>query len=115
MDIHIGSAIKKVVYANGTSISGFAETLGLKEGSVSRLFRYPSVHTALLKTISTELKYDFFAIYSKDLNLVKEEIKISDGEKLGFEKLLGEQKMELDYLRKEVVYLKQINDLLMRK
>ena len=65
----------------------------------------------MLKRFSLALNHDFFADYSQSLDIKKKETKSTSES----DKLLEEKNTEIESLKKEIAYLKQINDLLMKK
>ena len=114
MDIHIGREIRKKVYEGPFIIGELALILEMHESSVSRMFSYPSVKTDFLQKMSGILKYDFFEIYSKELNFKKESepvVVVSSD----CERLLAEKTLENELLKKEVAYQKEIIAFMMRK
>ena len=110
MEIHIGSIVKKVAFEKHIVKGDLAKSMGLHQGSISRIFNYPSIQTLMLKRFCEVLEYDFFAHYSEDLKLAMDK-----NGKTSCEKLLGESAVEIGNLKQEIVYLKQINGLLERK
>ena len=115
MAVYIGNIIRKVMADKKVSVNFLAEHLGMHTGSVSRLYSYPSVQTEMLQKISVALDYDFFAVYSRELNIKKEEevvMVVEAPAKIDYEKLLKEKIAELEALKKENAYLKEINGLL---
>jgi len=115
-DVHIGNEIRRYVWKYKPSITMLAEALGLHIGSISRIYRQASIQTSQLKTISEHLNYDFFAVYSASLSLKKvESIAPEEVKKTECEKLLEEKIAEVEALKKEMAYVKEINELLRRK
>ena len=115
MEIHIGSIIKRVVTDKRILMQDFAEQINIPAGSLSRLFRKQAIPSDLLYKISDVLKYDFFAIYSGHLNIKKVEVTPLESEKILTEKMLADKNVECEGLKKEIFYLTQINNLLMKK
>ncbi len=121
MEIHIGSIISRVAAEKKMGTRYLAEKLGMVSGSINRLYSYKSVQTEQLEMISAVLDYDFFGVFSEELNKKKAEEEV-----LGCEKMLAEKTAELEgykketakemeILRREMGYLKEINDLLRKK
>jgi hypothetical protein len=113
MEIHIGNIIRRVVFEKKAAVQPLTTALEISEGSMSRIYASPSLHAKVLQKLSIALKYDFFEIYSKELNIPKEEIKkevvvvvVSDSEKI-----IAERDLEIAALKKEIGYLTQINEL----
>ncbi len=105
-----------------------AKDINFHPGSISRIYGYASIQTEQLLLISTALQYDFFAIYSAQLNLKKPEpIPPPANQKSECEIQLEQKIHEIEALKKEIetlkmedikkenAYLKQINDLLKKK
>ena len=96
MEIYIGNVIKKVIAEKKSSASFLADKIEMATSSVNRLYNYKSVQTELLTKISIALDYDFFAVYSENLNIKKEEVKVVSES----EKLLEAKTAELEELKK---------------
>lgn len=91
-DIHIGEEIKRVFDEKGLKISAFAKRINMTRENVYNIFSRKTIDTGLLLSICVELQFDFFSIYIRKLNPT--------------------QDSEIDRLRKEIEYLKEINSLL---
>jgi transcriptional regulator with XRE-family HTH domain len=102
MAVQIGSVIKKVMEEKRVSPSELASRLGVHPGSISRIFNYKHMHSSLLQKISQVLGHDFFKYFTQDIKV----------ERPASDKQIDELRRELDILRKENGYLKQINELL---
>ena len=102
MAAQIGNVIKKVMEDKRISSSELASRLGVHPGSISRLFNYKHMHSSLLQKLSQALGHDFFKYFSQEIKIEKSEM----------EKQSDLYKKELEQLRKENGYLKQINELL---
>ena len=87
------------------SPSELASRLGVHPGSISRIFNYKHMHSSLLQKISQALGHDFFKYFTQDIKV----------ERPASDKQIDELKKELDVLRKESGYLKQINELLSKQ
>ncbi len=111
MSIHIGNLIRQVVNEKRISVTDLAANVKLHIGSISRIYSYPSMQLDSLKKFSIALQYDFFEHYSKELNFKKEETNSQSDS----EKLIESKNIEIESLKKEILYLKQINELLMKK
>ena len=110
MEIHIGSLIRKVVYDKRIGMGDLAKKMGVHPGSIGRILDYPSMQLTSLRKFCEVLDYDFFAIYSEDLKVTKKEIV-----KTECEKMLEESKNELEKVKLENAFLKEINELLKKK
>ncbi|HEY4799356.1 MAG TPA: helix-turn-helix transcriptional regulator [Bacteroidia bacterium] len=102
MPVQIGSEIKKVMEEKRISPSELAARLGVHPGSISRIFTYRHMNSALLVKFSQALGHDFFKYFSLDIRVEKSEI----------DKQLELLRKEIGALRIENGYLKQINQLL---
>jgi len=117
MEIFIGNEIRRVMEEKRIPVARLAEVLEMHSGSVSRLYGYRSIGTDVLQKISVELWVDFFDIYSRDLNFNKEVVAVTSCEKKLEEKTaeLDVLKKEMEGFKREMGYLKQINELLVKK
>ena len=102
MSVQIGNIIKTIMEEKRVSASDLASRLGVHPGSISRIFNYTHMHSSLLSKLSQALGHDFFKYFSQDIRV----------EKSSADKQLDELNKELEALRKENGYLKQINELL---
>ena len=68
MDIHIGQLIKQQMEEQNKTVSWFARELSYCRTNVYKIYEKKSIDTDLLLRISALLKYDFFSIYTKELN-----------------------------------------------
>ena len=105
MPVQIGSVIKKVMEEKNISSSELASRLGVHPGSISRIFNYRHMHSSLMQKISQALGHDFFKYFTQDIRVERPES----------EKQLDQLRKEIEVLRKENGYLKQINELLTNK
>lgn len=105
MAVQIGSVIKKVMEEKKVSSTELASRLGVHPGSISRIFNYRHMHSSLLQKLSQALGHDFFKYFTQDIRVERPEA----------DKQLDEMRKEIEALRKENGYLKQINDLLINK
>lgn len=69
MAVHIGQEIRKRLKERGITITHFAKRVGSTPKTIHAMFKRPSIDTMLLKKCSKELEFDFFALYSQDLNI----------------------------------------------
>ena len=105
MAIQIGNVIKKVMEEKNVSSSELASRLSVHPGSISRLFNYRHMHSSLLQKISQALGHDFFKYFTQDIRVERPE---SD-------KQIEILRKDIEQLRKENGYLKQINELLTKQ
>ena len=102
MSVQIGSVIKKVMEDKNISSSELASRLGVHPGSISRIFNYRHMHSSLIQKISQALGHDFFKYFTQDIRVERPES----------EKQIELLRKDIEALRKENGYLKQINELL---
>ena len=107
MEIHIGEIVRRVIREKKVAVQPITVAIGISEGGMSRIYKSPSLQSSMLQKLSVALKYDFFEIYTKDLNLPKEEIKkeevvvvnvVSDSEKI-----LQKEIWKLQHLKRRLV------------
>jgi hypothetical protein len=67
--LHIGSRVKKQFLGSGLSIEQFANRISCKSGNIYKIFERERMDTGLLMQISKILNYDFFRLYSEDIQL----------------------------------------------
>lgn len=124
--IHIGNQIKQVLEERGLTISEFARRINFSRENVYSIFKRPTMDIALLQKINKVLDYDFFQYYDANTKVsrAKEDTVIykNSTSKTNLLKVITSLqqeleacKMELDTAKKEVVYLKKINELLEKK
>ena len=117
MSIHIGSLIKEIVEKKGINKSEFARRINTTSQNVYGIFKRKSIDTYTLKQISEILEHDFFQ-YFRDENILNEEISEYSVKPKAISPLIREiekMKKELEILRQENIYLKEINTLLKSK
>ena len=68
MIMHIGQLIKQQMEAQGKTTIWLARELSYCRTNVYKIYDKKSIDTDLLLRISSLLQYDFFSIYSKQLN-----------------------------------------------
>jgi transcriptional regulator with XRE-family HTH domain len=116
MTIHIGKIIKQKVEASGMNKSEFGRRINTSPQNVYGIFKRKSIDTDLLSKISDVLETDFFLYYSKSVNIVEENSEKyhkKDSEKdAGVPGDYKKLKEEYEQAKKEIAYLKRINELL---
>lgn len=120
MSFHIGKIIRQRLEETGMNKSEFARRINTTPQNIYGIFKRKSLDTDLLKEISQVLEYDFFQYYSQFAFMAKEDGSPYGPKGKGYEhktvsELCQELKMcqdELELLRKENAYLKEINNLL---
>ena len=110
MDIDIGSIIRNVAIEKRMKMGDLAGKMGMHPGSISRVLSYGGMQVEMVKKFCVVLDYDFFVHYSDDLKLVK-----GISKKTECEIALVASNEEVERLKQEIVYLKQINGLLERR
>lgn len=67
--IHVGSLIRAELTRQDQSVTWLAEQLGIERTNCYRFLRAQSLHTDQLMRISIVMQHDFFADYSKIIQL----------------------------------------------
>lgn len=67
MMINIGEEIREIVRQRGKSITWLAKQINCSRVNIYKIFERSSIDTNTLLRISNALDYDFFAVYSKNL------------------------------------------------
>ena len=67
MVLHIGKEIQRVMEQRGQTVVGLAREYGCSRIHMYRIFDKSSIDTAMLLRFSTILAFDFFQIYSEEL------------------------------------------------
>lgn len=111
MEVHIGKIIKDQIHDQRIRPSEFAKMLGIAPLGVSRIFHKQHIHSKLLVKISEVLKHDFFRYYSAGAGS-SEQMKTQNDE---CQKKNSQLELEVEKLKIENDYLKQMNKLLMEK
>lgn len=120
MPLHIGKIIRQRLEETGMNKSEFARRINTTPQNIYGIFKRKSIDTDLLKEISQVLEYDFFQYYSHVTFEVNDdgEPYYSRDKKYQHKtvvELMAElqaTQRELELLRKENAYLKEINSLL---
>ena len=129
MAIHIGSIIKEVLAERGMSKVELSRRLNMTSTNIHKIFKRESIDTGLLLNLCKALKYDFFQYYmSASTSHLKEDVTIYGGQGAAGNvsatllpvKSVSEEEeqivaLKLEMARKEINYLKKINDLLESK
>lgn len=120
-ELHIGSLIKQRLEEIGMKKSEFARRISTTSQNVYGIFKRVSIDTDLLKKISETLNFDFFQYYADGGLIVQEDsIHYNTNKKtiktaLDLKTELDDSKEALDALKREVQYLREINELLKEK
>ena len=69
--MHIGSIIKTELEKQGKTVVWLAEQLSYSRANIYKIFDKPSIDTDVLYRISVVLKFDFFKIYSSNMEEYK--------------------------------------------
>ena len=128
MEIHIGKLIKERLHETGMKKSEFARRINRTSQNIYDIFERKSIDTGLLTMISEILRFDFFEPLSNRLNIQEtttselKEMQAKFGSTVGMYTALNkcqsenqQQFIEIKHLKKEVEYLKEINELLKKK
>jgi hypothetical protein len=128
MEVHIGLLIKKKLEKSGMKKSEFARRINKTSQNVYDIFERKSIDTGLLRQIAEVLEFDFFETLSFQFSAEQEadeEVretaeKYSNTKQLlralsRKERELARATFEINQLKKEIEYLKQINALLQQK
>ncbi len=67
--IHVGSLVRAELSRQQISVSWLAEQLGIQRPNCYRILNAQSIHTDQLVRISIVMQHDFFADYSKIIQL----------------------------------------------
>jgi transcriptional regulator with XRE-family HTH domain len=119
MALHIGKIIRQHLEDLGMTKSEFARRITTSPQNIYGIFKRKSIDTELLSEISRTLNYDFFRYYSSSAIVVNED-KAAYGKPqlltaMELQRELEETRKELDILRAENAYLKEIHKLLKEK
>lgn len=110
MDVHIGFMIRaraKELRIGPTELGGKINT---SKQNVYGIYKRKSIDTGLLAKIAVALDFDFFAYYTRNLQVSASPA--SDAGSNSNAKASEHLKQEIDVLKKENEYLKRINTLL---
>jgi hypothetical protein len=119
MAIHIGKIIRQHLEEAGMTKSEFARRINTSPQNIYGIFKRKSCDTELLREISRVLNYDFFQYYASTALVVNEDkapygkMQVKTAMELQAE--LETCKKELEILRNENAYLKEIHKLLKDK
>lgn len=111
MPVHIGNKIKEVLYQKRIPAAKFARMLDINPKGISRILKKQDLHCKLLGQISELLGHNFFQYYMP----TGEEGKDGQSQLDFLKEKIAVQEKELEMLKKENGYLKQINELLAAK
>ncbi|MGL4596730.1 MAG: helix-turn-helix domain-containing protein [Bacteroidia bacterium] len=119
MALHIGKIIRQHLDEVGMTKSEFARRISTSPQNIYGIFKRKSIDTELLREISRVLSYDFFQYYAST-SLVVQDDKAQYGKSqvltaMELQRELEMCKKELDILRSENTYLKEIHKLLKEK
>jgi hypothetical protein len=115
--VHIGNKIKKVVYESRIPIQEFAYSINKSRTVIYNIFKRETIDTGLLLVISKALNHNFFLYYLTAKNALNEEQE-KYYSKAPFNEIstdLEQCRKDYEASRKEIEYLKRINNLLEKK
>jgi len=67
--LHIGNRVQEVFMNSGLSVQQFAGMIPCKVGNIYKIYEREEISTSLLVKICKILQYDFFKLYSQELQL----------------------------------------------
>ena len=67
MSVHIGKEIEKKTRERGVTVVGLSRELGCHRTNIYRIFSSRSMDTGVLARLSVILQFDFFKLYSDDI------------------------------------------------
>ncbi|MBI3509315.1 MAG: helix-turn-helix transcriptional regulator [Bacteroidetes bacterium] len=114
MALHIGKLVRQHLEEVGMTKSEFARRIGTSPQNIYGIFKRKSCDTELLREISRVLNFDFFQYYSTNALVVEEKNgnKTSVFTAADLKKELELKTRELDVVRSENEYLKEIHRLM---
>ena len=65
----MGSRVREVFIKSGLSVQQFADMIPCRVGNIYKIYEREEINTSLLIKICKILKYDFFKLYSQELQL----------------------------------------------
>lgn len=108
--VHIGQQIKSRVEQKGMSKAELSRRLNMSSTNVHKIFKRQSIDTGLLEKLGEVLDYNFFQFYTSGAGTLSDPL-IPYLSSTQVEQL----RKENEELRKEINYLKEINQLLREK
>ena len=66
--MHIGNIIKQKTIERKKTVVWLARNLPCSRTNIYKIFNKPTIDTGTLLRISTLLEFDFFSLYSKEMN-----------------------------------------------
>ena len=67
--LHMGSQVREVFLKSGLTVKQFADMIPCRVGNIYKIYEREEINAGLLKKICEVLKYDFFKLYSHELQL----------------------------------------------
>ncbi len=119
MNIHIGNLIRKKLEDTGMSKSELSRRINKSRQNVNHILSRKSIDTDLLLRISGALRFDFFHLFSEEslpswnegIAFYRKRKTTSPVKKADAPDIIK----DLELARKEIAYLKRINELLEKK
>lgn len=117
MALHIGKLIRQHLEEVGMTKSEFARRISTSPQNIYGIFKRKSCDTELLRDISKVLNFDFFQYYSTSALIMDEKSGGKGGviTAMDLKRELDHNRKELDILRSENEYLKEIHRLMKEK
>lgn len=117
MALHIGKLIRSHLEQLGMTKSEFARRISTSPQNIYGIFKRKSCDTELLRDISKVLNFDFFQYYSTSALIMDEKNGGKGGviTAMDLKRELDNNRKELEILRSENEYLKEIHRLMKEK
>ncbi|TND09330.1 MAG: hypothetical protein FD123_1417 [Bacteroidetes bacterium] len=119
VNIHIGKIVRQHLEEVGMTKSEFARRINTSPQNIYGIFKRQSIDTELLRDISRVLGYDFFQYYASTSMVVSEDKtaygKLQVKTAMELQNELDSLRKEVEVLRNENTYLKEIHRLLKEK
>lgn len=117
MALHIGKLIRQHLEELGMTKSEFARRISTSPQNIYGIFKRKSCDTELLRDISKVLNFDFFQYYSTSALIMDEKSGGKGGviTAMDLKRELDNNRKELEILRSENEYLKEIHRLMKEK
>ena len=118
MSVHIGQKIKEQIKKRGTSVSELARRISTSRENIYSIFKRETIDTGLLYKIGIALDIDFFTYYAdvnSTTNFAEDPEPYLANKKSQMEHENAALKKELESVKSENKFLREINGLLKEK
>jgi DNA-binding Xre family transcriptional regulator len=113
--INLGAKIEEVLSMRYWTKTELGEAIGMSQSNAVYLTKKKSIDVVTLHKMGVALKYDFFKHYPIEEEGEKNKVVAEWQAKIAeLEKQAEQQKIQMDILKQENGYLKEINELLKR-